>query len=367
MKRALFLSAIACSMAFYACKKDNDTSTPVVPPEDTIAAPVIDPVALAANVKIGYSGTSDSGSIPAASTDADAPVLNPLSDGMTYYAISKRYLVIYPSVSSGYIKGYYLQINGAKSHFKIDYTTAYGVRKANQHAGLRDDNGNADSSIVLKLPDALKGDTFSISYAAYDTLNRVSKPISAIVSVLASATATDNDALLGEWNLVRSKEDSDEEWDSSYLIGYSYNYYNYICTENKLVQSDEEGAVSYSSYKEYRFETLLFSANNASSFTYGYVGKSLDLEASSCSNLVYTKTDGDTWNNYNGGYSYNAATKVMTEIYDENGTGTNIYTRQYKVKELTAGKLLMYQIDDDYNDHDEVNVNYTEYKKKATN
>jgi hypothetical protein len=366
MKKVLFLSAVACSMAFYACKKDNDSNTPVVPPVDTIAAPAIDPVALATNVKIGYGGTRDSGNIPAASADANAPVLDPLYNGITYYAISKRYLVIYPNVTSGYVKGYYLQINGAKSHFKIDYTTAYGVRKAKQHAGMRDDNGNGDSTIVFKLPEGLKGDTFSITYAAYDTLNRVSNPISAIVSIIASPTATDNDALMGEWNLVRTKDDTDEDWDSSYFLGNSYDYYNYICTDNKLVQSNDEGSVSYSSYKEYRFETFQFSANNASNYSDGYTGKELDLETSSCSNLVYTQINGSTWDNYNGGYSYNAATKVLTSIRDEDGTGTNIYTVQYKVKELTASKLLMFEIRTNYDEHDQVEVYYTEYMKKAT-
>jgi|GEM_PF-2658699 len=78
MKKNLLLCAIAC-LTFYACKKDSATNTPV--PQDTIAAPAIDPVALAATVKIGYGGTSVTGTFPATTTLAETPVLDSIYNG----------------------------------------------------------------------------------------------------------------------------------------------------------------------------------------------------------------------------------------------------------------------------------------------
>src|SRR3954470_8929142 len=125
MKKILLFSAVACSIAFYACKKDSTTTTP-----DTTTPPAIDPVALSSAINVGY-GTSITGSFPAASTTADGPVL--MSDGYdkrTYYAVNDRYVVIFPHLVTGSVAGYYVKINGAANYYKIDYAAGYDLRKA---------------------------------------------------------------------------------------------------------------------------------------------------------------------------------------------------------------------------------------------
>lgn len=374
MKKTLFLSALACSMAFYACKKDNDTTKPPVvdPPVDSIV-PLIDPVALSANVKIGYGGTSIAGNIPAASTDAAAPVLDPTYDGFTYYAISNRYVVIYPALLSGYAKGYYLQINGSGSSYKIDYKAASGLRKASRPAGQRDpeDNGAADSTIIIKLPAGLKGDTFSIKYAAYDSLNRVSATLSAVVSIIASPNATDDAKLSGSWSLFRERRNYYEKdiWDSSATKGNTEYNTNYYCVDNKLSEEPaEEGdqATVYPYYiNYYNSQRFSFAANNAATMSRPYKYTVLDLENSSCGAPVYAIQQEYEYN-YTGGYSYNATTKILTFIQDQDGKGSNLYSRKFTVTEMSAGKIVMFETQPSEG-HDEIQVHYYDYRTTPKN
>jgi hypothetical protein len=358
MKKILLLSAVACGMLLYACKKDatTDTTTPVT----ELPADTIDPIALSASLQVGYSATSDSDNIPAASADADAPVLDPLFDNRSYYAINGRYIVIKPHISTGSVKGYYLQVNGAKSHFKIDYTIAYGIRKAQDASGLRDGD-NADSSIVIKLPANLLQDTFSIRYAAYDSLNRVSSTQYALINVFAAVKTSDDSALLGSWTLVRQKTSNGTKWDS--MVLNSSTYYDFYCSDDKLMFGTMEGQPTYNYvYSTNTSKTIMqFSAGNAANITSYRTSTTLDIESSSCSNLVYLPYDYNTVA-LHGGYSYNSTTKVLTLIYDKDGKGTNTYTQQYTVSELTSGKLLLYTTSL-YNTHDQIYVNYYEYLK----
>lgn len=362
MKKILLLSAVACSALFYACKKDSTTDTTTPVPEDSTVAPAIDPVALSSNVKIGYGGTNVKGEFPATTTVAETPVLDSIYNGRTYNTMNNRYVVIYPHVMSGFISGYYLQINGADSYFKIDYSAAYGVRRAKPvdkaHPDARDEADNSDSSIVIKLPAGLKGDTFSIKYAAYDSLNHVSNTITAIVNVIASSDSTNNALLAGNWKLTAEKYGEAEDWEPKIDADTSSENL-FSCQDDKLSWG---GDILIRYYTSYNTQNILFSANNAYSETYVQRYSELDLELSSCSNYVYTPYSEGTYTS-NGGYSYNAATKTLTIIYDENGKGQYISTYTYTVKELTSSKLVFYYIEDDNNYHDVLDIDYYEYTK----
>lgn len=71
-----------------------------------------------------------------------------------------------------------------------------------------------------------------------------------------------------------------------------------------------------------------------------------------------------------GGYSYSAATKTVTFINDGNGShdpygyASNLYSVQYKVKELSATKFVIYKTAVGNEGRDYVNVDYEEYLKK---
>jgi hypothetical protein len=364
MKKILLLSAAACSLLFYACKKDSNTDTTKPITEDTV--PTIDPVALASNIKVGYSATSDTGNIPAAASVADAPVLDARYNGQTYYAVNNRYVVIYPTSLSGEVKGYYLMINGSNTHFKIDYATAYNLRKGKVAArkkgdlsGLREGD-NSDSSIVIKLPAGLQGDTFSVKYAAYDSLNRVSNTINAIVSVVASANAADDAALLGTWKLTKYQIE-DEQF--PVLIPDSTNFAYYSCVNNALTLTNNSADIKIAGDINTFGLFFNFKANNLLNLGQTYTTATFDQESSTCSNLVYTTTTQTSPDQPGISYAYNATTKMMTMIYDYDGRGDNLTTQQYTVTELTSGKLAMYAVLYDQGDHDQITVGHFEFQK----
>jgi hypothetical protein len=363
MKKILLLSAVVC-MAFYACKKDDNPSNPTPTVTDTVAT--IDKVALAAAVKVGYAATTVKDTIPAASTSADAPVLDTRYDYRTYYAINNRYLVIRPKSLSGFVKGYYVTINGSGSYFKIDYTAASGLKKAGRTKtgaqGVREGD-NSDSTIVLKLPANLIGDTFSIKYAAFDTLNRVSNSLTAIVSIIAASDTTGNSKLLGNYQLTGRKS-NDGNWQP---YGHDSTKYNFYCQDSHLywgsLGNDQDLTLAYYVYNNN--QTFSFAANNALTAHQMYEQKYLDMDNSSCSEYTYI-VNSSYDDVYAGGYSYDASTKVLTIIYDYNGTGTNLYTDQYTVSEITASKIIIYQANNDDRigaRQDQLYINYYEYTK----
>lgn len=378
MKQSLIISAVACSMAFYACTKTETVVTTVTPPPESVVIDTtpafvrtIDPIALSAALTIGYGGTSTKASFPASSADAAAPKLNPDYNGRTYYAVNNRYVVIYPRTTEGFIAGYYLTVNGADSYYKIDYGVfnenlnqdRKAARSKNTHVNsIRENGGHEDSAIVIKLPANLKGDTFTVKYAAYDKENRVSNPVTAIVSVLASKDATDDSKLLGNWEIASYKSrnnDWEENYESYYYIRTLYCYNNLINYwgngENKGEHTYQKGKSTY---------TYSFNANNAFTYTSNRVDSVLDLTNSTCSDYLFTQSYNDTYTDF-GGYSYDASTKTIAVIWDYNGSlnADNLYVDRYTVKELTATTALIYR-NDSYNSQDQPRLYYYKLIKK---
>lgn len=366
MKKIILFSAVACSMAFYACKKDSKTDTT---PTTNEPSPAIDPVALSAAVKIGYA-TSVTGEIPAATTDG--PTL--LKDGYenrTYYAISNRYVVIYPQSGNGFVAGYYVKINGAQTYFKVDYKAAAGARKLNKSNGFREEGDNSDSSIVIKLPADLKGDTFSVKYAAYDTLNRVSNTITAIVSIIASADSTDNSLLYGTWRYNRYKRNY-EEWGEPRKYKIDTSYEQLSCIEDHLQWCEDNVCEPYPYHISGNIKNdQTFGAKNTYTTAYQYESKYLNMETSSCSNLKYNN-DGYSQSDISG-YSYNAKTKLLTIIYDGNNGGeygSNMFTDQYTVSEISSTRLVFYSKEEGSDgrigarDNSQIYISYYEFLKQ---
>jgi hypothetical protein len=338
MKKIILFSAIACSVAFYSCKKDDnkDTTAPVTEiPKDSI-----DPVALSAAVKVA-NATSATGELPA--TTDGAPVL--LTDGYdmrTYYAVNNRYVVIYPRSTTGFVSGYYVKINGANNYFKIAFPDKAPPRRANPHNNLREEGDNSDSAIIIKLPAGLKGDTFSIKYAAYDTENRVSNTLTAIVSVIASKDSTDNNLLTGKWSFNREKN-NEEDWSDPFSYKIDTTYANYSCVDGALISCDGGCEDYINNISGNIANDMIFSANNLYTDNYAGITKTLDLENSSCTNLVYSNDSYDVSDP--GGYAYDASTKILTVIYDgngytEGGDASNISIERYTVTEISATKLI---------------------------
>lgn len=352
MNKSLILTVVACGMALYACKKTETVVTTVTPPPETVVidttpAPVktIDPIALSAALKIGYGGTSVKGSFPASSADAAAPKLDPDYNNRIYSAVKNRYVVIFPRTTAGYVAGYYLTVNGADSYYKIDYPAFVAERKAarqQKYSGLRENGGHEDSSIVIKLPADIKGDTFTISYAAYDLQNRVSNTISAIVRVIGSKDTNDDSKLIGSWKVAAYRYNN-QDWQEDYEV---YKPTTPIWCNNGELFSYQNGEflgdIPYASYRYTGFHN--FGAQNVYSERIDIRDSVLNYDLSSCSKLVYEET-GKRENLYSGGYSYDASSKKITLIYDENGSeyADNTFTESYYVEEINATKMVIYK------------------------
>jgi hypothetical protein len=347
MKKSVLFSAIACSIAFYACKKDINNITNTLPAViDTIytsAPPVIDPVALSKSVTVG-SADSISGALPASSTATEAPVLEADGyDNYTYNAVNGRYVIIYPQSVSGDITGYYVKINGASNYFKISYPKPNNARvaKKGQTQSLLRTDGTVDSAIVIKLPVDIKGDTFSLQYAAYDAENRVSNKITAIIKVNV-ANKTDNAILTGKWRVNRHKYGQGNDWDDVIRYGIDSTAYGFTCVNgylNYVYESPSYPRYIYGAMKD----DYTFSDGVKFTYDYDYQFKQFISNESTCENPVYG--DYPDHELYTAGYIYNAATRELTLIYDADGKPdsrrTNLYVESFKVESVGDGKLVL--------------------------
>lgn len=373
MKKALLLGVVASAIGLYSCKKDGTTTTITNTIRDTtiitqFASGVANADTLMAGIQVAH-GTSVSSAFPTASTDAAAPELDTLYK-KTYTVVRSRYLVIYPPVAGGHISGYYVQIAGARTHFKVDFTQSYGWRKTAAGNGREDATGYVDSSIVIKLPTTIKGDTFYVKYAAFDEQNRVSKAITATALVLPEADDAFTSKVVGKWQYYAVNYYSQGQWEyEDYLVDTGGSYKNpYMCNNNKLeINANGELQIPYQQVTRYR--TFTIGKYSFSDDQY-YKSLYLDLENSSCSNYVYTKTE-NTYHTADGGYSYDPDTKRVTFVAENynyarssnNHSNIDFITETYKLIEVTDTYLILantYYNSDDYN----YNVTYYKYKKQ---
>lgn len=351
MKKFFIPAVFTILTGMCACKKEGTTTTITNVVHDTtiintVANGVANPDTLSAAVKVGY-GSRITGAFPTASDDAGAPTMDTLYN-KTYKVIKSRYLVIYPPVTSGHVAGYYVQIAGAASYFKVDYTQAYNLRRAKyDNATARGDvSGYYDSTIVFKLPATINGDTFYIKYAAYDSLNRVSKPVTGVVLILPEGNDHFTDSLMGKWryagnNTIYPNGTSnfpDIHLDTATADSYGY----YTCTGNKLKQMD--GGAIYIPNVYYVYREILQFEKYAWNDPYQNVYKSLSLDSSSCSNYVYADRNvAESGLRGTGGYAYDANTRRLTMVHEESegNTNTSLHYETYYVNELTDTSLVV--------------------------
>lgn len=353
MKKAILLGVVASAMGFYACKKDGTTTTITNTTRDTtiinqFASGVANPDTLSAGIKVAY-GTNVSGTFPTSSTDAAAPVLD-AEYNKTYTVVKSRYLVIYPPATKGNILGYYVQIAGASSYFKVDYTKEYGIRKNNTASDRSDVEGNYDSTIVLKLPTTIKGDTFYVKYAAYDAQNRVSNAITATALVQPEADDEFTNKASGKWLYYGVNYYNEGQWD--------YDDYQ-VVTEGSLVENltcigdkpsrTGEGSYAYGTVQYYS-NTRQFDIGKYSFYeSYIYKERNLDFEASSCGNFIYKAAAPRADTAGYGGYSYDPISKNVTFIYEyanlarvvPGQSNLGFYSRTFKLVELTDSYLIL--------------------------
>lgn len=346
--------ALAGVLFVYACKKEDKTVTVTETIHDTIVNTIplntaVNADELTAGIAVGYGTKVSDATFPAPT--ADGPVLD-TSYHKLYQVVEGNYLVIYPPNFSGYVAGYYVQIAGAKSYFKIDYTKAKGLRKASNN-GARNyatATGYVDSTIVIKIPLAVTGNYFNLVYAAYDSLNRVSLPVTTTVTIMPQGSAAFNDSLNGTWSYASFRYYGDGYnnyvWTDDTLSSYSLKYYT--CNNGKLVESAGKTDLQLTYYGFVEHKDLIFSGYSYSEVSTSFY-RTLDLVNSSCSSYTYTYTPsyGGT---QNGLISYDASTRKLTMITNASSNfAFEYYT--YQIISLTDHQLILgYNIYDEASD-----------------
>lgn len=110
-------------------------------------------------LEVGY-GTCIKGGFPVASASPEAPEL---LIGI-HRNVDNQYVYLYPNPRDPFLAGYFVQVVGTRLLYKIGN---YG-----------------DEAIVIGIPEKLQGKQFTLQYAAYDTMDRVSNKITVVVDAV---------------------------------------------------------------------------------------------------------------------------------------------------------------------------------------
>jgi hypothetical protein len=309
-----------------SCKKEGTTADSNVKPEDAAA--------LSKAVKVWH-GTRVTGTPPAPTNNANSPVLDWISDHQTIKAVAGRYGIIQPTVVSGSVAGYYIQINGAPDFFKVDYSKPrniggrYGTPNAHLPKGLQnhrifgtDSTGNnLDSAIVISIPSTIQPGTFCATYCAYDDAGNISNLITVCVEVVAFGGDGSASYLSGLWHITGQKDGSSPDW--APVLSTDTTYWSFTCVNNMLSETCPTSNCTFTDYAAYIYADtkadLNFGGDGGLRYDYNYVEKSLDLSTSTCSNPVYTNSGEDE--QISGAWSYTATTKKLIIVFDLNSWG----------------------------------------------
>lgn len=346
MKKALFVCAFA-GVALYACKKENKTITVNETIHDTINQVIplngnVDAETLTAGISVVY-GTKVDATLPAPSTATGAPVLDTMYL-RRYQTSAGGFLILQPQALDGHISGYYVQIVGSKSHFKVTYPVLPPPRKA-AGSSHRQVSGNALASIVLNMPADITGDTFYVKYAAYDDNNLVSAAVTATVIVMPQGDAAFNSAFSGTWTYARYKEYGPDNYNQDWAVDtfYTDNTTYYECNDNKLTEvstvTDRELV-----QRAYSYSWTFTFGKNTYKEVQQYATATLDTENSTCDKVVYAYSDRGE-DTYNGYISYDAFTHRLTLISDQSESSISPSYETYNVVEITDHKLVLAYID----------------------
>lgn len=343
MKKLLFFGALACSLAFYACKKNeakiDDTEQP--PKIDTIN--MSDRSVFATKVRVAY-GIYTKGAIPAATVSEAAPAL--IESKTIVNAISGRYIVLKPAFDhyQSTVKGFYVSINGSGSHFKVDYQANRSFRQApGMPQQLFREGDYVDSSIIMKLPPYIVGDTLTLTYAAYDSLGNTSNHVQATARVYSQNGVADYQDFVGIWKVNR-KTDANGQWQNYYIPDTARTAF--VCNEGKVSycldgRSCFDGIAAITGVTKY---DLMFTDANEYTELFSASASRVMLDNSTCDQLAYgtqtlTKLE-------RGGWSFDANSKIMTIVVDGNGYEyDNAYSYQVKILEMTPQMIKIIRLD----------------------
>lgn len=353
IRNLLHLLAFLCFVVlFTSCKKEEavakEPETPVLNSND--------PQAISAAVKVWH-GERVQGTAPA--PKGSAVELDALSSEPFTIAFKGRYAIIEPSVAQGDIAGYYLQFDGAKEYFKIDYSKPRGGRLANRKPSSpfgngsrqsRTQNGNEDSAIVIALPANLQvPDTLCVSYCAYDPSGNVSNVINTCIIVNSLGTDAAGSFLHGTWK-------STATWDSTvqHRDTIVYNtwlpapyHFGYACQvdpgtgSSSLAYNLNGGTTLVTDSIFYAKSDLAFATNGGMLYQYQSKTKELDLAASNCSQYVFP-APAEQNETISGAWNYNAATGKMVLVFEFDDAGIpSLEAWEYRVIKVNNNNIIL--------------------------
>lgn len=311
MKRYVLLSLLAVA-GFLSCGKDDDK-------KDNVNVGNPDAVTAAAKV---YYGTTVQGQLPAVT--AGAPVVELYTGDDAAFALAGGFIVLEPSSTAGEaVKGYLVQINGAKSYFKIDYSQTRGARRA-PGTGLFKEQGASDSLIVVKLPEDITSGELCVNVAAYNDAGQIGNVVKHCITIIRTANET---TLSGTWNRSRSYDKEKNKWSDRYDSSRA----ELMCSINKLGWLCEPGlnCTPVNVLTDLKIDSSYMTFNANGSFV--YVEKrtllNINLETSSCSAFKYNTSvvEEDPSNAF---WAYDKASKrlILTDnTADDNGASFESY------------------------------------------
>lgn len=344
MKPTLQLTSLAFCFCFFliSCQKEATGDF-----QNKISSK--DPQAISASIKVWH-GVRTTGNPPAPrgnglSLDPSTPIVQ---------SFAGRYAIIEPQIASGDVKGYYLQVNGAKDYFNVDYSRPRitgrvrpGARPSSPFGRIsRTDStggGNADSSIVIALPANFQvPDTFCVSYWAYDTQGNISNVVNTCIVVNAVGTDANGNWLANTWRITST---GDTSATSDTIIHNRYQAtYEYECLNGVLswtAPGSGGGPVVAADSGMYSKLSISLALNGAMKHEFDYQTKEVQNH-NSCTQI--THVPGFSINQmFLGAWNYNSATGKMILVFEYNdGNGGNSFDAwEYQVQKINNNHFLL--------------------------
>jgi len=321
---------------FLSCKKNSadTTGNPGGNPDTTTipSVTIIQAMAdLSAKLKV-FHGQRITGQMPATNSTAlsvDPPFNNKV------FAYTGRFAQIKPTVKSGSIAGYYLEVPSSGQYFKIDYSKPRNPNrqiKTTNDILLRPLTGNGDSSIVIILPgDQQTTDTICVTYAPYDAMGNIGPAVNTCIIIKNFSAGTDqNGAWIGNsWKetAVWIQSNNDRlQLDSIIFDSWRPNAeWLFACvtdtaTGNSSLQHvliDAAPAATSLLYARRRNLNLL--PDGTWNSMVDEDSKFLDITNSTCSQFFYYPVTTDTLA-FEGAWSFNSVSNTLTVLYEfQNG------------------------------------------------
>ena len=352
-----FFFVLFCTAFFFvSCKKNNTAGEDADPGIDSSkAATLSEKIAL-------YHGVLTKGSMPPPS--GAGPQISSIADDQPAIALAGKYVVIKPQIASGEIAGYFLRISGdSTAYFKIDFSTpplsgrkrarikpvgfSTSVKKRSfPSSKIMDEPDYNDSLIVINLPEDMKPGIFCVEYMGYDENNNYGNIVKKCITIEA---AGGDSRFEGKWKLNRSMtNDSLEEntgWTDAYApLGVSVETF-YCVDDQPATYPQSPGDISDSmvvnDYRLTKYEINLLH-NGSFSYEYRFIERSLDMDSSTCSNLVYDIID-DSESLDNGGWTYNSTTKKLIILYYDDWPGNDMLDfAEWNITEIEGNRFVVY-------------------------